>query len=150
MTQPTPENPTRAIPSSVPVLKRTLIWGWIAAGVLAFLGGIIGYVVAGGVGALSAVLGAVFAAVFLGVTAASIVIATRFDVAAFFGIVLGAWLLKFIIFLVAAVLLKNQPWINAPVLFLTMIVGIIVSLTLDVIVVSKSRMPYVSDLSPRD
>lgn len=150
MTQPTPENPTRAIPSSVPVLKRTLIWGWIAAGVLAFLGGIIGSVVAGGVGALSAVLGAVFAAVFLGVTAASIVIATRFDVAAFFGIVLGAWLLKFIIFLVAAVLLKNQPWINAPVLFLTMIVGIIVSLTLDVIVVSKSRMPYVSDLSPRD
>lgn len=132
------------------MLKRTLIWGWIAAGVLAFLGGIIGYVVAGGVGALSAVLGAVFAAVFLGVTAASIVIATRFDVAAFFGIVLGAWLLKFIIFLVAAVLLKNQPWINAPVLFLTMIVGIIVSLTLDVIVVSKSRMPYVSDLSPRD
>ena len=134
----------------MPVLKRTLIWGWIAAGVLAIVGGIIGYVVAGGVGALSAVLGALFAAVFLGVTAASIVIATRFDVAAFFGIVLGAWLLKFIIFLVAAVLLKNQPWINAPVLFLTMIVGIIVSLTVDVIVVSKSRMPYVSDLASRD
>jgi magnesium-transporting ATPase (P-type) len=132
------------------VLKRTLIWGWIAAGVLAIVGGIVGYAVAGGVGALSAVLGALFAAVFLGVTAASIVIATRFDVAAFFGIVLGAWLLKFIIFLVAAVLLKNQPWINAPVLFLTMIVGIIVSLTLDVIVVSKSRMPYVSDLASRD
>lgn len=150
MTQPTPENTSRAVPSSVPVLKRTLIWGWIAAGVLAIVGGIVGYAVAGGVGALSAVLGALFAAVFLGVTAASIVIATRFNVAAFFGIVLGAWLLKFIIFLVAAVLLKNQPWINAPVLFLTMIVGIIVSLTLDVIVVSKSRMPYVSDLASRD
>jgi magnesium-transporting ATPase (P-type) len=150
VTEPVFSETPRAIPSSVPVLKRTLIWGWIAAGVLAIVGGIIGYVVAGGVGALSAVLGALFAAVFLGVTAASIVIATRFDVAAFFGIVLGAWLLKFIIFLVAAVLLKNQPWINAPVLFLTMIVGIIVSLTLDVIVVSKSRMPYVSDLASRD
>lgn len=150
MTQSTPASPSRTLPSSVPVLKRTLIWGWIAAAALAIVGGIIGFVIAGGVGALSAVLGALFAAVFLGVTAASIVIATRFDVAAFFGIVLGAWLLKFIIFLVAAVLLKNQPWINAPVLFLTMIVGIIVSLTLDVIVVSKSRMPYVSDLASRD
>lgn len=150
MTIPSSEGTPRPVPSSVPVLKRTLLWGWIAAAILAVVGGVIGYVVVGGIGALSAVLGALFAAVFLGVTAASIVIATRFDVAAFFGIVLGAWLLKFIIFLVAAVLLKNQPWVSTPVLFLTMIAGIIVSLTLDVIVVTKSRMPYVSDLAPRD
>ena len=150
MTNPANANSPRPVPSSVPVLKRTLIWGWIAAAAIAVVGGVIGFFVAGGVGALSAVLGALFAAVFLGVTAASIVIATRFDVAAFFGIVLGAWLLKFIIFLVAAVLLKNQPWISTPVLFLTMIVGVVVSLALDVIVVSKSRMPYVSDLPSGD
>ena len=135
----------KPVVSSVPVLKRTLVWGWIAAGIIAVVGGLIGYFVAGGIGALSAVLGALFAAVFLGVTAASIVIATRFDVAAFFGIVLGAWLLKFIIFLAAAILLKNQSWISTPVLFLTMIVGVIVSLTIDVVVVTKSRLPYVSD-----
>lgn len=137
------------LPSSVPVLRRTLFWGWIGAAALALVGGIIGFVVAGGVGALSAVLGAVFAAVFLGITAASILVAVRFDIVAFFGIVLGAWLVKFVIFIVAAILLKNQTWISAPTLFLTMIVGVIMSLTIDVIVVMKSRMPYVSDLPPR-
>ena len=137
------------VPSSVPILKRTLLWGFIGAGILAVVGGILSYFVAGGVGALSAVLGAFFAAVFLGITAASILVAVRFDIVAFFGIVLGAWLIKFVIFIVAAVLLKNQSWVSAPILFLTMIVGVVISLTIDVLVVMKSRMPYVSDLPPR-
>jgi magnesium-transporting ATPase (P-type) len=138
------------VPSSVPILKRTLLWGFIGAGVLAAAGAAIGFAIAGGVGALSAVLGAVFAAVFLGITAASILVAVRFDIVAFFGIVLGAWLVKFVIFIVAAVLLKNQSWISAPILFLTMIIGVVLSLTIDVVVVMKSRMPYVSDPRPRD
>lgn len=138
------------LPSSVPVLRRTLVWGWVGAGGLALIGGVIGFFVSGGVGALSAVLGALFAAVFLGITAASILVAVRFDIVAFFGIVLGAWLVKFVIFIVAAILLKNQAWVSAPILFLTMIIGVVISLTIDVVVVMKSRMPYVSDLAPRD
>ena len=138
------------VPSSVPILKRTLLWGFIGAGILAVVGGILSYFVAGGVGALSAVLGAFFAAVFLGITAASNLVAVRFDIVAFFGIVLGAWLIKFVIFIVAAVLLKNQSWVSAPILFLTMIIGVVLSLTIDVVVVMKSRMPYVSDPRPRD
>lgn len=138
------------VPSSVPVLRRTLLWGGISAAALAVAGGIVGFLITGGVGALSAVLGAVFAALFLGITAASILVAVRFDIVAFFGIVLGAWLLKFVVFIVAALLLKNQPWINAPILFTTMIIGVVFSLTADVLVVMKSRMPYVSDPAPRN
>lgn len=134
------------LPSSVPVLRRTLVWGWIAAGVLALVAAVVGFFIAGGVGALSGVLGALFAAVFLGITAASILIAVRFDIVAFFGIVLGAWVFKFVVFIVSALMLKNQLWISAPVLFLTMIVGVIVSLVIDVTVVAKSRMPYASDV----
>jgi len=141
---------SKPLPSSVPVLRNTLVWGFVGAGILAVVGEVVGFLIASGVGALSAVLGAAFAAVFLGVTAASILVAVRFDIVAFFGIVLGAWLLKFVIFIVAAMLLRNQPWINAPILFLTMIIGVVMSLTIDVVVVMKSRMPYVSDLAPRD
>jgi magnesium-transporting ATPase (P-type) len=141
---------SKPLPSSVPVLRNTLIWGFVGAGILAVVGGVVGFMITGGIGALSAVLGAAFAAVFLGVTAASILVAVRFDIVAFFGIVLGAWLLKFVIFIVAAVLLKNQTWVSAPILFLTMIIGVVISLTIDVVVVMKSRMPYVSDLAPRD
>ena len=62
------------------------------------------------------------------------------------GYLVIAWLLKFVVFIVSALLLKNQPWISAPILFLTMIVGVVVSLVIDVVVVAKSRMPYASDV----
>ncbi len=44
-----------------------------------------------------------------------------------------------------AIVLRDQPWINPVVLFLSLIAGVIGSLVLDVIVVSRSRIPYVSD-----
>lgn len=140
-----PETAERPVPSSVPVLKRTLIFGFIFAGVIAVVGATIAGLMVGPVGVWSAIIGAAMAAVFLGITAASILIAVRFDIVAFFGIVLGAWLLKFILFIVLALSLRDQPWINTLALFLTMIVGVIASLVVDVVVVMKTRMPYVSD-----
>jgi hypothetical protein len=135
----------RQEPSSVPVLKRTLLFGFLFAAAIAVVGGVIAGIVAGPVGALSAVIGAVMAALFLGITAASILIAVRYDIVAFFAIVLGSWVVKFVLFIVAALSLRDQPWINPTALFLTLIAGVIASLTVDVVVVMKTRMPYVSD-----
>lgn len=136
---------SRPLPSSVPVLKRSLIYGFVFAGLIAVVGAIIAGLLVGPVGVWSAIIGAAMAAVFLGITAVSILIAVRFDIVAFFGIVLGAWLLKFILFIVLALALRGQPWINTLALFLTMIVGVVASLVVDVVVVMKTRMPYVSD-----
>lgn len=136
---------SRPLPSSVPVLKRSLIYGFVFAGLIAVVGAIIAGLLVGPVGVWSSIIGAAMAAVFLGITAASILIAVRFDIVAFFGIVLGAWLLKFILFIVLALSLRGQPWINTLALFLTMIVGVVASLVVDVVVVMKTRMPYVSD-----
>ena len=133
------------VPSSVPVLKRTLAYGFAFAAAIAVVGGVIGLIVAGPVAAWSAVIGAVMAGVFLGITALSILIAVRYDIVAFFGIVLGAWLLKFVAFIVVALALRDQPWINPTALFLSLIAGVISSLVVDVVVVMKTRMPYVSD-----
>ena len=133
------------VPSSVTVLKRTLAYGFAFAAAIAVVGGVIGLLVAGPVAAWSAVIGAVMAGVFLGITALSILIAVRYDIVAFFGIVLGAWLLKFVAFIVVALALRDQPWINPTALFLSLIAGVISSLVVDVVVVMKTRMPYVSD-----
>ena len=92
-------------------------------------------------------MGAAMAAVFLGITAASILWAVRYDIVGFFAIVLGAWLLKFVAFIAAAILLRDQPWINPTALFLSLIAGVISSLVVDVVVVMKTRIPYVSDLN---
>lgn len=135
----------RPEPSSVPVLKRTLLFGFLFAAAIAVVGGVLAGIVAGPVGALSAVIGAVMSALFLGITAASILIAVRYDIVAFFAIVLGSWLVKFVLFIVAALSLRDQPWINPTALFLSLIAGVIASLTVDVVVVMKTRMPYVSD-----
>jgi hypothetical protein len=134
--------------NSVPVLKRALLYGGILAAVIAVVGSVVGYVVAGADGVISALIGTAMAVVFLGITAASILFARRFDIGAFFGIVMGAWLLKFVLFLILAVSLKDAPWIEPGVLFVTIVVAVVGTLAVDVIVVARSRVPYVETPLP--
>ncbi|SDS35783.1 hypothetical protein [Microterricola viridarii] len=153
MTGTTPaKQPANNTPSSNPVLRRALTLGGFVALGIAVVGGFIGFVVDGGVGLLSALIGTGLAVIFMGVTAATILLANRFSgsdlfVGAFFGIVLGGWLLKFVVFLVVVIILKDQAWVNPVVLFLSLIAGVIGSLIVDVLVMMKSRMPYVSDVT---
>ncbi len=141
-----------AQPTSVPVLRRILFYGGILALGIAVVGAIIGGIVAGGVGVLSALIGTVIAVLFMGITAASILVANRYAgresaIGAFFGIVMGGWLVKFILFLVLVIVLKDQPWVEPLVLFLSIIAGVIGSLVVDAVVVLRSRMTYVSDVT---
>jgi hypothetical protein len=144
-----PEQPV-VQPSSTPVFKDVLKYGAILAVVIAVVGAVLGGVFAGWIGVTSALIGTLMAVIFLSITALSILVANRFIgsdlcVGLFFGIVLGGWLLKFVLFIVLAVVLKDQPWINPIVLFLSLIAGVIGSLVVDMIVVFRSRLPYVSD-----
>jgi hypothetical protein len=149
MTTP-PRHPADRTPTSNPVLRRALLWGAVLAAVIAVVGGLIGFVVAGSEGLVSALLGTLIAVVFMGITAGSILLANRFAgsdvfVGAFFGIVLGGWLLKFILFIVLVVVLRDADWLNPVVLFLSIVAGVIGSLVVDVLVVARSRLPYASD-----
>lgn len=138
------------------ILRRVLAYGGLLAAAIAIVGGIVGYVAVGPRGLVSALIGTGMAFVFLAVTAGSILLANRTSKAdvlspAFFGIVLGGWLLKFVVFLVLVFVLKDQPWIDNTVLFLSIVAGVVGSLVVDLLVVAKARMPYVSDISmPRD
>ncbi|MFH8250878.1 hypothetical protein ACH3VR_10975 [Microbacterium sp. B2969] len=137
--------------SSTPILRTTLIWSGIVTGVLAVLAGVVGYLVAGTTGLWSGLAGVVIAAVFLAITGASILIANRWYgddlyVPVFFGIVLGGWILKFVIFIVALLLLRGQPWIDPTVFFLSVVVSVLASLVVDVVVVTRMRVPHVSDV----
>ena len=137
--------------NSTPILRQSLKWGAIASLVIAVVGGGIGFIVDGTIGLGSALIGTALALVFLSITAGSILFANRYFgsdlfVPIFFAVVLGGWIVKFILFLVLAVLLKDQPWINPVVLFLSIVAGVIVALVIDVVVVSRSRMLYASDV----
>jgi hypothetical protein len=147
----TPATP-RPKPTSTPILVRTLVWGGAVTGALLVVGAIVGFLTAGGSGLASALVGVLLAAVFLAITSLSILIANRWYgdalyVPIFFGLVLGGWILKFVVFFVALLVLRGQPWVTPVVLFLAIVAGIVASLVVDVVVLLRTRLPYASDVS---
>ncbi|MDY0892877.1 hypothetical protein [Frigoribacterium sp. CFBP9030] len=136
------------------IFVQVLRYTAVLALVIAVVGGGAGYLAAGTDGLYSALLGTALAVLFAGITAASMLVAIRFELAAFFGIVMGAWLLKLVIFIVLLVLVRDQPFVNDVVLFLSLVVSIIGTLAIDALVVVRGRLSHVSDASlppaPRD
>jgi len=141
----TPESPI----TSTPVLRTTLVWSAVVTAALAVVGAVVGFLVAGTNGLFSALAGVVLAALFLGVTGVSILIANRWFgdplyVPVFFGIVLGGWLLKFVVFIVVLLVLRGQSWIEPTEFFVAIVAGVVASLVIDVIVLTRMRIPTVS------
>ena len=133
------------------VLGRALVYGAILTVAIAVVGSVAGYFAAGIPGLLSALIGAGLTALFMGFTALSIVIASRVtkgepSSTLFFGIVLGMWLLKFVVFIVILVLLRTQPFIEPIVMFVAIVAAVVGSLTVDVLAFVRSRVPYVGDV----
>ena len=128
-------------------------WTALVGALLVIVLGGVGAAIDGWAGVATALVGVGIAVGFMAITAGSILIANRFAgndlfVGAFFGIVMGGWLLKFVLFIVAMLLLRSAPWVNLGVLFAGLVAGILGSLAVDVIVLSRSKLPYVSDPRP--
>ncbi len=139
------------MPSSQPVLLRALRIEVLATVALAVVFGLIGYFVSAAPGVIGGALGVALAGVMSCLTIGSIAFANhRFIespnfVVIFFAIVAGGWLFKLVAFIVAVVLLRDQGWLDTRMLFFGLIAGIVLSLAVDVLVATKSRIPYVSD-----
>lgn len=126
------------------VLRRALVWGALVSLAIAVVTSVVGLVVAGAPGLVSGLLGAVFALLFLGVTAASLLVAGRFrglGTNAFFAAMLAGWLVKFVVFLLAMLALRDQPWVSPVVLFAAIVATVLASLVVDAVVISRARIP---------
>jgi hypothetical protein len=137
--------------SSTPILRTTLTWGGIVTGILAVVAAVIGYLIAGTPGLWSGLAGVLVAAVFLAITGISILIANRWYgddlyVPVFFGIVLGGWILKFVVFIVVLLILRGQSWVDPTIFFISVVVSVLASLAVDVVVLMRTRVPHVSDV----
>ena len=138
--------------TTAPVFRAALIGGAAVAAVVAVVGGLVGFLAAGASGLLGALIGAALAAVFLGITAASMLVAARvargdLTSPAFFGVVLGVWFVKIVLFVVAAIWLRGQDWLNPYVFFFSVLAAVIGSLVVDCLAVARSRVPYASDVT---
>lgn len=151
MSAHTPQTSEPRMPTSQPILLRALGLGALATGALMLIFGVVGFLVSGLPGVWGGLIGSGLAFVLLGLTVGSIAFANhRFIenenfVVIFFAIVMGAWLVKLIAFIVIVVLLRDATWLDTRILFFALIAGVLVSLILDVLIVTRSRLPYVSD-----
>jgi len=102
----------------------------------------------GSAGIWSALVGSAVAFVFMGITAASILVgqkASGGSIASglFFGIVLGSWLLKFVLFLVVAFAIRNSDVLDPVIAFSCVIAAVLGALASDVVAISRARVPIV-------
>ena len=129
------------------ILTKVLKYTGLLAVLLVVVGGTIGFLVDGTDGLVSVLLGTAVAILFSAVTAASMIVAVKFQLAAFFGIVMGSWLLKMVLFIVALLVLRDLSFINPVALFISLVVAIVGTVAIDTLVVTKSRVGYVSDVA---
>ena len=134
------------------IAKRALLVGLVVTSVIAIVAATAGALLSELPGMLGALVGAALGYALLGLTPLSIMWGFRLgkgDVLSpgFFAAVLGTWLLKFVVFLAAVLWLGDQEWLDRTVLFLTIVAAVLVTLVTDLVVVVKSRMPYVSDVT---
>jgi hypothetical protein len=61
----------------------------------------------------------------------------------FFAVVLGVWMVKFIAFVALIFLVGDIDALHRETLFLTIVASLLVALVSDLVVVLRSRMPYV-------
>lgn len=147
------------IHTTATVVGRSLLYGTILSVAIAVIGSIVGFLVAGIGGLASAIVGALLAAAFMGLTAGSVVLANRVapngtNLGLYFGIIAGTWALKFIAFIVVILSLRGQPWLNAYLFFGAVVIAVIGSLIADALAIQLTRVSYVPDVtlpgSPKD
>ena len=130
------------------IMQRILLWGGILAAAVAVIGGVVGWFLAAGAGVASALVGTALAIVFCMLTGLSILLAFKASrgvmiSGAFFGIVLGGWLLKFVLFIVLVFVLGDQDWLHRGVAFGSLVAAVIGSLVIDCVVIATSRQPTI-------
>lgn len=134
------------------IAKRALLAGVVVTSIIAIVAATAGALISDLAGMLGAFVGAALGFALLGLTPLSIMWGFKLgkgDVLSpgFFSAVLGTWLLKFVVFLAAVFWLGDQVWLDRTVLFVTIVASVVATLVTDLVVVAKSRMPYVSDVT---
>jgi hypothetical protein len=140
-------------PSDAPIIRRAVRYGAILTAIVIVVGGLIGFFVGGVPGLISALMGAGITAVFMGLTAISFLVAGRLGrlpegIVIYYGIILGTFIIKFVVFLVLVIWLRGAHWLNPTIFGLTTIAAVLGTLVVDVLALQRGRMTYVDAKLP--
>lgn len=137
------------------VVRRALFWGVVGTSVVVIVASVAGALVADLEGVLGALIGGAIGFAFLALTPLSIIWGLKAGGGSvlqpgFFAVVLGMWLGKFVLFVALVFWLGDLSFAHRQTLFLTIVASLLVGLVADLIVVIRSRMPYVDVTLPGD
>jgi hypothetical protein len=112
---------------------------------IAVIGSALGALFAGVQGVVSALIGSVVALVFTLLTVISVWFGSKLPLAGFYGLVLGGWLLKIVLFGVLLAVLLGADYLHGPTFFFAVVATVLGGLAIDSIAVLKNRIPTVDD-----
>ncbi|NDC19709.1 MAG: hypothetical protein EBZ87_05515 [Microbacteriaceae bacterium] len=125
------------------VMARVLKLGSLLVLAIALLGSLVGFLVIGTSGVYAALIGSGAAFLFTALTALSVLIGSKLNLAGFLGAVLGGWLVKMVLFLIGFSMLNKAEWLTRearPIVFFTVVAAVIGGLVIDTMIVSKARL----------
>jgi len=125
------------------VMARVLKLGSLLVLAIALLGSLVGFLAIGTSGVYAALIGSGAAFLFTALTALSVLIGSKLNLAGFLGAVLGGWLVKMVLFLIGFSMLNKAEWLtreSRPIVFFTVVAAVIGGLVIDTMIVSKARL----------
>lgn len=129
--------------SSTQVFAKALKLSALLVVSVAVICSIIGFLVVGVDGLWTALIGSAIALVFTSLTVLSVLFGARLPLGGFYGLVLGGWLLKIVLFAVLMAALQRIDFIHGPTLFFAIVLSVLGSLGIDSWVVLRSRIPTI-------
>jgi hypothetical protein len=129
------------VDSTASLYKKALGMSAILVLVIGLFGSAIGFMVAGAPGVMSALIGSLVSLGFSALTIFSIWFGAKLPLAGFYGLVLGGWLIKVLLFAVVLAILQDADFISGPVFFFAVVTSVLGGLAIDSWVVLKGRLP---------
>jgi hypothetical protein len=117
---------------------------------IATIGSGLGWIFAGVTGVTSALIGSVVALVFTLLTVISVWFGSKLPLAGFYGLVLGGWLLKIVLFGVLLAVLLGAEFLHGPTFFFAVVATVLGGLAIDSVAVLRNRIPTVGEAARGD
>lgn len=103
----------------------------------------IGYLLSGQAGVWGAILASLLAGSFFAITGVVAALTANLELQYLGFAVLGSWLLKIVVLLVALFWLRGQDFYDRPIFFATLLLETVVLLVLEAVLVTRAPVPYV-------
>ncbi len=127
--------------STSSLYKRALGLSGILVLVIGVFGSGLGFLFTGLPGVMSALIGSLVSLGFSALTIMSIWFGSKLPLAGFYGLVLGGWLVKVLLFAIVLASLQDADFISGPVFFFAVVTSVLGGLAIDSWVVLKGRLP---------